>query len=194
MYINIQTSQYPIQEFQIRSLFANTILPEILSTTWLEDNGFAKVIPVNKPTPTRLQYVEEVLPVKSGSNYYQTWVVKEHSLENKKKILLQYFNQMFDGLIGQVKATYPSTEVESWAKQEKEAREYLADNNSQSILLREIAAARGVSVDWFANKVVAKADQYALVVGNLIGTRQLLEHQILNATEENIDSIKWPPE
>lgn len=194
VYIKKSNNQYPISEIEVRQSAYPMALGEVITDDVAESLGYSRVILNTPPTPQLGYYVRENLPQKQGEYYYQQWEEIGHNLENKKAIKLQHFNRMFDQLIGQVKVTYPPTEVESWAKQEKEAREYLADNTSQSILLREIAAARGVSIEWFANKVVSKADQYALVVGKLIGTRQLLEHQILNATEENIDSIKWPPE
>lgn len=194
MYINTQTLQYPIQEFQIRSMFGNTMIPTTLTDTWLQDNNFCKVLPVEPPQVSKLYYIQEIAPVKNGSKYYQTYEVIKHPLPVCKQILLTHFNNMFNQLIGQVKQSYPSTEVESWAKQEKEAREYLADNNSPAIIVRAIASARGVPVGLLAQKIVEKADQYGMVVGNLIGTRQMLEDQINAATEETIDSITWPPE
>lgn len=194
MYIEISTGKYPVTENEIRNQFYPTCLPDNLTSSFLDSIGYKKVFSVEPPSSRFNEEVVEGAPVLTNGNYYQQWVKNKIPLEEAKAKYLSYVNSIYNQKISIVKASYPPTEVESWAKQEKEAREYIANNNSQSILLREIAAARGVSVDWFANKVVAKADQYALVVGNLIGTRQLLEHQILNATEENIDSIKWPPE
>ena len=194
LFIKLSNNQYPLNHTDVRQAAYPTALGEVITNEILIQHGFARVVPTTPPAFSIGQYVVEVTPTNVGGTYTQTFEVRDYDLETKKQIKLNYFNKMFNDLIGQVKTTYPSTEVESWAKQEKEARDYIADNNAQATLLREIALARGASVEWFANKVISKADQYALVVGKLIGTRQLLEHRILNATESTIDGIVWPPE
>ena len=194
LFIRVSDKQYPLDHTNVRQAAYPTALGEVLTSSILTQYGFARVIKTTPPTPSLGEYVEELLPVENAGVYTQTFSLKQYDLETKKLIKLQYFNTMFNGLIGQVKTTYPDTEVESWAKQEKEAREYLADNSSQALLVRSIATSRGVSLDYLANKIVEKSDLYAAYVGNLIGTRQLLEYQITNATEDTIDGIVWPPE
>lgn len=194
LFIRLFDLQYPMYDFDVRQAAYPTALGELITEQQLNYFGFARVRKVPPPVADIGYYVKETPPTLFSGNYFQTYEIKSYDLQTKKIIKLQYFNKMFNDLIGQVKSAYPPTEVESWAKQEKEAREFLADNSSQAILIRSIASARGVPVEILAQKIVEKADQYGVFVGNLIGTRQMLEDQIESATEENIDSIKWPPE
>lgn len=192
LFIKLSNGQYPLYEFDVRQAAYPTALGEVLTNEILTQYGFARVTLTTPPTVDIGEYVVEVTPVETNGVYTQTFEKHQYDLATKKILKLQYFNKMFNDLIGQVKQSYPSTEVESWAKQEKEAREYLADNNVAAIIVRAIANARGVPVELLAQKIVEKADQYGSVVGNLIGTRQMLEDQINAATEETIDSINWP--
>ena len=194
-YIKLSDNSYPIHEHQVRQSAYPTALGEVLLDSVVSQFGYAKVTLTSPPSEIPLgYYLVETSPTLTSGSYLQSWEVVAYDLETKKAIKLQHFNQLFNSLIGQVKTTYPDTEVESWAKQEKEAREYLADNSSQALLVRSIATSRGVSLEYLANKIVEKSDLYAAYVGNLIGTRQLLEYQITNATEDTIDGIVWPPE
>jgi hypothetical protein len=194
-YIRLSDNSYPIHEHQVRQSAYPTALGEVLLDSVVSQYGYAKVTLTPPPSEIPLgYYLVETSPTLTSGSYLQSWEVVAYDLETKKAIKLQHFNQLFNSLIGQVKTTYPDTEVESWAKQEKEAREYLADNSSQALLVRSIAISRGVSLEYLANKIVEKSDLYAAYVGNLIGTRQLLEYQITNATEDTINGIVWPPE
>lgn len=192
-YIKLSTKEYPIYEATLRDFYYPASLPSQFTDEFLSSIGYAKVIEATQDIPKKpWEYVEEKEPVLLNGQYVQNWQVVNLSLTEKKARMLGYFNQLFNSLISQVKITYPPTEVESWDKQEKEAREFLLNNNAPAIIVRAIASARGIPVEVLAQRIVDKADQYGEVVGNLIGTRQMLEDQIETATEENIDSITWP--
>lgn len=97
-----------------------------------------------------------------------------------------------------VRADTPADEVQSWGKQEQEARALLADAMAATPLLSAIAAARGVPLPLLAEKVVDKSDAYAAYTGALIGTRQALEDRLaaidLTAPDAlaQIDAVQWP--
>lgn len=195
LYINTDTGKYPVYEDEVRRKFYPISLPQHIPDSTLNSGGFARVVETSPTLPKKPweSYVE-VAPVLDGQYYKQRWEITPLNLAEKKVRALAHFNEIFNTLISQVKVNYPSTEVESWAKQEKEAREFLSNNQAPALLIRAIASSRGLSVEDLANRVVQKADAYAQYVGNLIGTRQMLEDQIEQATEETIDSITWPPE
>lgn len=194
MYIKISTGEYPVYENQIRESVYPAALPYPLTEQIITQLGYKKVLEVDPENISKKpwDYLVEGVPIPEGSYCRQNWQLAELTLGEKKSRMLSHFNEVFNQLISQVKISYPPTEVESWAKQEKEAREYLADNSSAATIVRAIALARGVPVQILAQKIVDKADQYGQVVGTLIGTRQMLEDQIQAATEETIDSINWP--
>ncbi len=98
----------------------------------------------------------------------------------------------FERAVGVLIASYPQVERESWAQQEKEARAYIADSTAVTPLIDAISAARGVTKDALAQKIVVKADTFASAVGALIGKRQALEDAINAATTiAELEAVKW---
>jgi len=99
-----------------------------------------------------------------------------------------------------VKAGYPEGEVQSWAKQEAEARTYAADSEASTPLLGALSAARGIDLAVLAQKVIEKADLFAVASGQIIGTRQRCEDAIeaaaiIEPAEDAIlavQAVAWP--
>ena len=92
-----------------------------------------------------------------------------------------------------MRAGYPDDEVQSWAKQEAEARAYAADNAAATPLLSAMSQARGVVLAELVAKVIEKADLFAVASGRAIGTRQACEDAIHAAqTPEEALAVVWP--
>lgn len=93
-------------------------------------------------------------------------------------------------------ASYPAQEVATFAKQETEARAFLANSAASTPLIDALAANRGVPKAELAARIVAKADAFAAYAGRVIGYRQKLEDQIDAATEATLGAIDplagWP--
>lgn len=77
-----------------------------------------------------------------------------------------------------VTAAYPSSEIASWDKQELEARAYMADPAASVPLITTLAQSRGLTVADLAARILAKADQYAVKAGAIIGRRQARVDQV----------------
>lgn len=91
-----------------------------------------------------------------------------------------------------IKAGYPLDEVQSWDKQESEARAYTASNTAATPLLSALAAARGIALADLAARVIAKADQFAAASGAIIGKRQKYEDQVSAAADSaTVAAIVW---
>ena len=117
---------------------------------------------------------------------------KTKALLEKKTLKLQEIITNFEQSLGQLANSYPQLERESWPQQEKEARAYLADPTASTPLLDALSAARGITKDTLAQKIVVKADQYTQAAGALIGKRQALEDAIDAATTiTEVEAIKW---
>ena len=125
----------------------------------------------------------------------------------KKSLLLEAqaaklttINTEFDRRSAVVRADVPADEVSSWPKQEQEARALIsgAVTPAEVPLLSTLATARGVPLDILAQKVVEKADQHTLYMGQIIGTRQHLEDVLISidltsaTAAQQIEAIKWP--
>lgn len=91
---------------------------------------------------------------------------------------LREINAYCDAEVAALAAKYPDTEVLSWYRQEREARELQADPQASTPLIDNIAAQRGITREDLASRIITKADDYALEAGAAIGRRQALEDQI----------------
>lgn len=96
--------------------------------------------------------------------------------------------------MGAIKAGYPADEVQSWGKQESEARAYTASVTAPTPLLSALSTARGVALADLAGRVIAKADQFAAISGGIIGKRQKYEDQVTAAvTAAAVALVVWAP-
>ena len=74
--------------------------------------------------------------------------------------------------------TYPDREIRTFDKQESEARAYAADPTASTPLLSALAQARGIPLPDLVERVLAKADAFAVASGSIIGQRQALEDRL----------------
>ncbi|MCV6590408.1 MAG: hypothetical protein OIF57_15500, partial [Marinobacterium sp.] len=84
---------------------------------------------------------------------------------------------------------YTSQEVKTWAQQQAEATEWVADNAAVVPLLQALAECRGVSIALVVEKIRAKASDAARLTGIVLGSAQAANDQIdslqaLNETDQ----------
>lgn len=114
----------------------------------------------------------------------------EATFQEVKQLKLDELNRSFEYKVGIIKSSYSLSEVQTWDKQETEARNYLLDTTVQTPLLSALAAARGILLGDLVSKVIVKADSFTNAIGTLIGIRQKLEKEIIAATTiEEFDLI-----
>lgn len=103
-----------------------------------------------------------------------------------KAARLQRINAETDSMLKELSAQYPEREVLSWDQQLLEAQNAEAPRP----LLLALATARGIDLEELVQRVLAKAEQYALVSGTILGVRQHLEDLIDAAqTQEDLHQI-----
>jgi hypothetical protein len=118
--------------------------------------------------------------------------VETGSLDDVKAHKLAELAGVFSAQMAAVKAGYPDEEVLSWAEQKAEALAYTADPTATVPLLTSMAAARGITVDDLAARVLAKAHGWAVMSGALIGKRQAYEDAVGAAAGiEEVRAIVW---
>lgn len=100
------------------------------------------------------------------------------TLATTKEDKLAEINAACDGLLNALTATYPDREISTFDKQESEARAYAADPTASTPLLSALAQARGISLPDLVERVLAKADAFAVASGSIIGQRQALEDRL----------------
>mgnify|MGYP000420642600 CR=1 FL=1 len=108
----------------------------------------------------------------------QPYVPPVPTLEEVKAAKLSEINAAADRAIGTLTATYPDREISTFDKQESEARAYAADPTASTPLLSALAQARGIPLPDLVERVLAKADAFAVASGSIIGQRQALEDRL----------------
>ena len=125
---------------------------------------------------------------KPSSNH--TWNGKEWTIDKvglqtllnaRKDGLLLLLANKTDELKSSLLVGYPQTEIESFYRQEKEALAWRTDNTIKTPMLSKIAEVRGVPLGKLIEKVLEKSDQFAVVVGEIIGKRQAFEDRLVQA-------------
>lgn len=118
------------------------------------------------------------------------------TLPELKRLKTNEINGYFELAMLQITAGYPKSEIDSWNKQEAEAREWSTGSvTAQTPLLDALAQARGLTKADLAARIIAKADLFAAVSGQLIGKRQGLEDTLdalpEDATAEDVEAVVW---
>lgn len=107
------------------------------------------------------------------------------ALAEVKAIKLAEIEAAYAAAIAVIAAQYPDSERDSWPKQEAEARAYTANPAAPTPLLSAIAFRRGITVTDLAARVIANADAYAVLGGDIIGRRQARMDAIAAAVTAN---------
>lgn len=91
---------------------------------------------------------------------------------------LREINAACDAEVAALAEKYPDTEILSWYRQEREARELQANPQAVTPLIDNIAAQRGITREDLAGRILAKAEAYAQEAGAAFGRRQALEDKL----------------
>lgn len=132
-----------------------------------------------------------------GVSPEQDWTLEPSALTLTEliKAKLKEINVVFEKSMSLVVTGYPEKEISSWAKQESEARAYVASNSASTPLIDALSTARNLPKAELVTRIIAKADLFAGVSGQLIGYRQSLEDQLNSlpqtATAEDVEAIVW---
>ena len=113
---------------------------------------------------------------------------KNEYLNKRKSILMTTIANKTDNFKAQYLAGYSQAEIDSFYRQEREAR-----NELPLMLLTEIFEGRDdlKSVDDLKKKVIEKADLFAIIMGKLFAIKQGFETHIEKAqTMEDLDKIE----
>ncbi len=103
---------------------------------------------------------------------------------------LNEINTAYQQAIATLTPTYPDDERLTFDKQESEARTWLADDSTSTLFVDALASGRQMDKAELVNRIIAKADAFALASGSLTGQRQRYE-DLLDAAEtaEEVEAI-----
>lgn len=112
------------------------------------------------------------------------------SLTTKKSQKLDEINATYQQAIATLTHTYPDDERLTFDKQEQEARAWLADNSTSTPFVDALAAGRQMDKAELVNRIIAKADAFAIASGLLTGQRQRYEDLLdVAETAEEVEAI-----
>lgn len=77
----------------------------------------------------------------------------------------------FEAAVSALTAGWPQHEIQTWSKQEAEARALAADSSSPTPMLATIAATRGLTVAELAQRVIRDADAFTNASAYYVGLR-----------------------
>ena len=149
------------------------IIVDILPDSADENNGFLRnngygLLDIENPI---LNYIEN----EDGSIEAR---FRELTNAELSPYLLTDINADYQREIALITSGIPVSEISTWTKQESEARAYIIDSNASTPFIDAICTARGCEKSYLVNKIIEKADEYAVAVGTLTGVRQKLEKEI----------------
>jgi hypothetical protein len=114
------------------------------------------------------------------------------TIADHKASCLAAINAKCNEALAHVTDGYPIDEIQSWAKQEMEARAYLVSAAAPIPLLTALSIARGVTIADLVARIVSKANAFAAISGQYIGNRQRCEDQINAAlTIAAVKAVTW---
>ncbi|SEO52732.1 hypothetical protein [Nitrosovibrio sp. Nv6] len=112
-----------------------------------------------------------------------------------KAAAIARINASYRAAVKAMTAGYPEDEINSWPKQETEARAWLQDSNAHTPWIDGAAAERGMSKAELVDRIIANAALFAPMHGQLTGKRQKLCDEIAalgnTPAQQQLDAIQW---
>jgi hypothetical protein len=123
-------------------------------------------------------YTRSVKPKWVADKLHQQWQVEQKSIRQLADDLLARMTHYSDRALLSLKAGYPEQETETWNLQKTEAEAWQVDNRVATPVLAAIAERRGLALSDLVTRVLDKSNQYAALVGLVLGDRQAAEDNI----------------
>lgn len=144
---------------------------------------------------------KEISSITPFRTFVDAWNLAESSQAsapapaNLKAVALNRIDNAYQAAVRSITGEYPRDEVESWSKQEAEARALLSGSDIQTPWLDSAAAERGITKAELAVRIINKVNRFVPLHGALTGRRQKLRDQIAalgdEPTQAQLDTIQW---
>lgn len=171
MYVNKDTGQNVSLAELAEQL--NCSIPENPDAAAQDALGVTELVQTPAPSPAHRQGRNALVE----GEWTTTWL--EPDTAALKSTALAAINYECESRLRKLRDSYPDSEVISWDKQEAEARA------GASPFIASLAQVRGIALADMIERIIAKADAYAVISAQIIGKRQVLEAQI-NAGDTNV--------
>lgn len=108
---------------------------------------------------------------------------------------MRRINAGYAKAMGAILAEYPDAETLSFDKQEREAREWIADNTAATPYLDAMLVERPIGKPELVKRIIKKADAFMQAHGGATGKRQRLEDEVKAALQSGdratLETIGW---
>ena len=174
MYVDIETGRR-VSLIDLASL-NNCSIPPSPNAEAVERLGIAELVQTEAPSPQHTPGDNERI----DGRWTTTWIAPDTAA--LKAAALASINYECESRLRKLRETYPDSEVISWDKQEAEARA------GGGPFISALAQVRDITSTDLIERILAKADAYAVISAQIIGQRQVLEAQIIAGDT----SVVWP--
>lgn len=100
-------------------------------------------------------------------------------------------DQAFESAVSGLTAGWPPHEIQTWSKQEAEARALAANPAAPTPMLSTIAATRGITAAELAQRVIRDADAFTAASAQFVGLRHKAR-QLVQAMPDSGDPSRLP--
>jgi hypothetical protein len=159
----------------------NTI--EITSVK-IQSNGWLLNGNISVPDASGNMEREAIIKWIAEGNIPEPEFTETELLSKAKASKLSEVTATYNASVSALVGSTDQYELTSWAKQEAEARAYVADNTISTPLLSGMIVARGLgeTVLDLSNKIISNADAYQTAYATILGTYQAKQKAINAAT------------
>lgn len=119
--------------------------------------------------------------------------VDQRELEDFKRLQLIQVNSDYEKACTALTAGYPSSEIATWANQQRDAEAWEKDSEAETPFIDAIADARGIDRLELLQKTLDNVRRFLSATAQYTGTRQRLRDEIAEAsTSEEVLAVQWP--
>lgn len=132
----------------------------------------------------------------TDENFRPSWVpTPEPSIDSVATATLRRINSGYQAEMNQILNDYPHAETLTFDKQEREARQWQADNSVATPYIDAMLFERPLDKAELVGRILAKADAFTMASGKATGKRQRLEDEVKAALEaedrDALEAIDW---
>ncbi|WP_108449104.1 hypothetical protein [Halomonas sp. BN3-1] len=132
----------------------------------------------------------------TDENGKPAWVpIPPASINDLATQALSRINSGYQAQMGQILNDYPQAETLTFDKQEREARQWQADNSVATPYIDAMLVERPLDKAELVGRILAKADAFTQASGMATGKRQRLEEEVKAALEaedrDALEAIDW---
>lgn len=108
-------------------------------------------------------------------------LLSDIDLNYLKKLRLYLINEAYEIANNELKSGIPSGEIESYLKQEQEAKSYVLNKSADTTYIDTLAKNRNIDKDILVQKIIEKATLFTTISAELCGRRQKAQDSIEKA-------------